>query len=202
MMEFVYIAKCESFFKIGKSNNLKRREKGLQTGNPFDVSIIAYVESYEANSLEKSIQNRYRDRKIKGEWFDLDQDDFLNIVNRFGFTILNVPEIPKVPIDLYEHGFGDPFCKINTHRKPILMTNIMEVRDVVKVWRKSKSWHIRYSSYGLKSLVERKIGKYISNGLLIKAMILEGFLYKRGSVNAQFNVNDSDIRKFEKSLKQ
>ncbi|PHR45992.1 MAG: hypothetical protein COA32_12165 [Fluviicola sp.] len=62
---------------------------------------------------------------------------------------------------------------------------------------KSKSINKTYSSYGLKHIVEYKIGEYISNGELIYSMFMEGFDLKRHNINCYFNIKTSEVKKFQ-----
>ncbi|MDR3335880.1 MAG: hypothetical protein LBT16_01630 [Treponema sp.] len=57
----------------------------------------------------------------------------------------------------------------------------------------------RYSSYGLKHLLEKETG-YLPNGVLIAAAIHCGFRYKvyDNSPNPCFNISNASIKRFEK----
>lgn len=56
------------------------------------------------------------------------------------------------------------------------------------------SFNTRNSSYGLKHIVERSIGNYISNGELIYAMYLEGYSIKRTGINCYFNLSAKSLK--------
>lgn len=43
--------------------------------------------------------------------------------------------------------------------------------------------NMKHSSYRLKHIVEQEIGKYVSNGELIAAMIISGFRFKAIDIN-------------------
>jgi hypothetical protein len=59
---------------------------------------------------------------------------------------------------------------------------------------KTKTINKSHSSYGLKHIVEKKIGKYVTNGELIYAMYLEGFDIKRQNINCYFNIKTSEVK--------
>lgn len=60
-------------FKVGISNNPKKRLSQLQTGSPFKLKIILILEG--KSSLEKDLHSRLRSFRLgsfKGEWFSYD----------------------------------------------------------------------------------------------------------------------------------
>ncbi|MCG2462045.1 hypothetical protein K8352_14895 [Flavobacteriaceae bacterium F89] len=61
---------------------------------------------------------------------------------------------------------------------------------------KTDKINMNHSSYGLKHIVERGIGKYVSNGELIAAMILSGYRYKAIDINCVFNVKVRRAKRF------
>lgn len=66
--------------------------------------------------------------------------------------------------------------------------------EIKKYFAKIKSVNRNHSSYGLKHIVERHLGTYVSNGELIYAMHLEGYKIFRETINCSFNVSESSIR--------
>ena len=55
--------------------------------------------------------------------------------------------------------------------------------------RKEKTFNMGFSSYGLKHMVERQFGAYISNGVLIAAGLHLGFKHSVFGPNAFFNMS-------------
>lgn len=75
--EYVYFIKCnpninrfanaDCYVKIGKSHSIetiKNRFTALQTGNPFKLTLLGYVEGDE-----KYFHNYFSEFRINGEWF-------------------------------------------------------------------------------------------------------------------------------------
>lgn len=80
---FVYlmIDITNQFYKIGISSNPEWREKTLQSEKP-SIELIAYkkfVSRRIAKSLEKALHETYREKRIRGEWFRLDESDVWEI---------------------------------------------------------------------------------------------------------------------------
>jgi hypothetical protein len=94
---FVYIARCDSsnIYKIGKANEISKREKQLRTGNMF-LEMFAYTKSCNPLKLESLLHKIYVHKRLSGEWFELNKDEIDDIIQSFGFTIaLDVKAVTK-----------------------------------------------------------------------------------------------------------
>ena len=71
---YLYLIHCVGFtyYKIGRTKNLKNRLQMLQTGCPFDLNVIASVGSYNLISNENYLHNLFKNKKARNEWFDFD----------------------------------------------------------------------------------------------------------------------------------
>lgn len=67
--------------KIGKSYNPKIRESTLQSEQPC---IKLFAVGY--SDIESTLHNKYSDKRIRGEWFDLSSLDVLEIIEEYGFV--------------------------------------------------------------------------------------------------------------------
>lgn len=69
---YCYILKAGPFCKIGHSNNVQRRIETMQTGCPYEITIVclfAYDIEQTAREMETRLHNRFRRARIRGEWF-------------------------------------------------------------------------------------------------------------------------------------
>ena len=66
--------------KIGKALNPTKREKTLQAEQPF-IKLYATTEK----DLEKHLHYKYKDKRIRGEWFDLSIKDILEMTTNYNF---------------------------------------------------------------------------------------------------------------------
>ncbi|MFA5618950.1 MAG: GIY-YIG nuclease family protein [Weeksellaceae bacterium] len=81
---FVYLMNdtVNNFHKIGISNNPEYRERTLQSEKPT-IELIASKEfpvRKIAESFEKALHETYSKKRIRGEWFDLSQEDVQHII--------------------------------------------------------------------------------------------------------------------------
>jgi len=73
---YVYLIHCKetTFYKIGISKNYYgARLQVLQTGCPFELEMIYVIHSNDHCNLEKELHDKFEDKRVRGEWFDLDE---------------------------------------------------------------------------------------------------------------------------------
>ena len=71
----LYLMKADNgLYKIGISTNPANRHKSLSTG-PIAVNLIWSKELPDAPQIEKTLHWRFRSKRIRGEWFNLDKAD-------------------------------------------------------------------------------------------------------------------------------
>ncbi len=71
----VYLLKCARQYKIGHTHNLKRRQREIAAQNLGKIKFIHSIQTDDPAGLEAYWHKRFRDRRIKGEWFQLTRDD-------------------------------------------------------------------------------------------------------------------------------
>lgn len=79
---YLMIDTSTDYHKIGISNKPDYREKTLQSEKPT-IEMIAsreYPNRKIAYSFEQALHSTYKDKRIRGEWFDLNQDDVNDII--------------------------------------------------------------------------------------------------------------------------
>lgn len=81
----VYLIKCyeetELLYKIGFTRNFaSTRMKSFNTGNPNDLEIVEEFYTNYDTKMEMAIQNRFKSKKVKGEWYRLEIEDVKNFI--------------------------------------------------------------------------------------------------------------------------
>ncbi|MDD5229117.1 MAG: GIY-YIG nuclease family protein [Methylococcales bacterium] len=94
--------------KIGKGADVEKRLKQLQTGSPYKLKVMGWVETNDDRLLEKSLHNKYSIFRTHGEWFNLGVCDVLKeikshttsgyiSVNSHAFEIISFDRRDGVP---------------------------------------------------------------------------------------------------------
>lgn len=78
--------------KIGRSKDLQVRLRALQTGSPYDLKLMGWIESDNDAQLEQKLHERYSDKNIRLEWFYLDPEDVLGELKSHGIRAYIVTE--------------------------------------------------------------------------------------------------------------
>lgn len=78
-MQYLYIIKCQSFYKIGVANDVESRLAQLSTGNPYPLEVEIVYEFDNAEPVERAIHQRYEATRQRGEWFILDYQNTKDI---------------------------------------------------------------------------------------------------------------------------
>jgi hypothetical protein len=85
---FVYLIKSKLGYKIGYSKEIHNRNKIFNVKLPFqwEFAKIFCLEDYKL--FEKFLHNIFVDKKLNGEWFDLDEEDLVSIEKVYNQIIL------------------------------------------------------------------------------------------------------------------
>lgn len=84
---FVYViyitdSSNKKYYKLGIASNFLNRLSSHQTSQPFDVSIAICYYARNMRDEEWLLMDKYKDKKIRGEWFELDNMDLMDISKR------------------------------------------------------------------------------------------------------------------------
>lgn len=72
--KYIYVLKCDKYYKIGIASNINSRLNTLQCGNPFEIEVILATRNAKAKELEKALHDAFIEFKHKREWFMLEND--------------------------------------------------------------------------------------------------------------------------------
>lgn len=87
---YIYILQIEEFdlYKIGVSQNVKRRIKDIRSNNPFYCKLIYVGSFYDVYEIEKQIHELFSINKFKGEWFKSYKDDIKDLIDSLSVEYL------------------------------------------------------------------------------------------------------------------
>ncbi|GGB73446.1 GIY-YIG nuclease family protein [Shewanella inventionis] len=72
---FVYVIESQYGYKIGKTVNIKNRTQLFSVKLPFSIMLIHYAEFEDYSLAERQMHLNFADKRLEGEWFDLDMSD-------------------------------------------------------------------------------------------------------------------------------
>lgn len=81
MSGYVYVVKNESNkFKIGYTrSSIEKRIASLQTASNELIELFFYFIKEEPDVFEKELHSIFSEKRIRGEWFELDDNDIKKI---------------------------------------------------------------------------------------------------------------------------
>jgi len=75
MSNYLYLVKCNEFYKIGVAGNIESRLAALQTGNPYQLLLQSCYEFENAGIVEQCLHQKFDVKHTAGEWFELTDAD-------------------------------------------------------------------------------------------------------------------------------
>lgn len=71
----VYMLKHDNAYKIGHSTDASRRYKEIRVQMPYVTEEVHVIETDDAVGIEAYWHNRFKDKRLEGEWFQLSAAD-------------------------------------------------------------------------------------------------------------------------------
>ncbi|WP_082837094.1 GIY-YIG nuclease family protein [Labrenzia sp. OB1] len=90
--------------KIGRTNSLKRRMSELQTGNPVQLRLLGYIETTEDASLEAQLHREFYQKRLSGEWFDIEAEEIVPVLLSAGAAAYAPPEDAIFEFESYDRS--------------------------------------------------------------------------------------------------
>ena len=79
-LQSIYLMECNNQYKIGISNNPKKRYHTFLTGNP-SIKMICYSKPVSfATTLEIKLHHLFKNKNIRGEWFSLSDENISTLI--------------------------------------------------------------------------------------------------------------------------
>jgi hypothetical protein len=160
------------FYKIGKSIKPEFRERTLQSNEP-NVELLAYCDSNIIS--ENALHKKFKDKRIRGEWFNLNKDDVDYIMSYTCKEIIIVNDFK--PSDKF--NTEDNICKINNENiviKKSKRENLLYGKQAIYKYKINKTkiiehyieiYHIDGINYGGWHINRRNEYKNITNNNFI-----------------------------------
>jgi hypothetical protein len=79
---YVYLMQSGARYKLGRANSVGRRQRQLQTGSPDPLPVLHYIETDDPSGIERYWHERFADKRVSGEWFELSPTDVADFRRR------------------------------------------------------------------------------------------------------------------------
>ena len=70
----MYLIELEKMYKIGQTKNLIQRMRFFENTYHKYPKLINYIVSNDYKMIEKKFHERYKNFRLKNEWFNLDEN--------------------------------------------------------------------------------------------------------------------------------
>jgi hypothetical protein len=84
-MAGVYLIKQNGLtpIKIGMTskNSAQQRVKMMMTSSPFGYEVVYFLSTNKAKKLEKKLHEKYKEKRINREWFNLNEHEITNLIS-------------------------------------------------------------------------------------------------------------------------
>lgn len=77
----IYVFEQCGFYKIGYSYNPHKRLENIKCASPNETRLVLSFPIHNVKIVEKELHNRFKDKRIRGEWFELSDGDLQDITN-------------------------------------------------------------------------------------------------------------------------
>jgi len=76
---YIYVIESTGLYKIGRTLNIQSRMKTYVTENPHPTKLIIDAQVNDYESVEKTLHKTFKNKRVRGEWFNLNKKDLIEI---------------------------------------------------------------------------------------------------------------------------
>lgn len=79
--DYIYLIRVNEYIKIGYSNNINGRLRQIQTDSPYEVELVLSIKVDNGRNIEKYLHSYFKAKRVRGEWFELNNDEVKEVYN-------------------------------------------------------------------------------------------------------------------------
>jgi hypothetical protein len=86
--EGVYLLRADNgLIKIGCTSNLQKRIADITIYSPCEITLIGFFRCKDFHKKEAKLHQQFAGKRIRGEWFNLDEADLMALNKRFNLGL-------------------------------------------------------------------------------------------------------------------
>lgn len=87
---FVYFIQSEFGIKIGQTKHLNIRMNVFNVKLPFKTTLLCFVLDENYKNIETMLHNFFKNRRINGEWFDINENNIMEVTKNLRLPTTNI----------------------------------------------------------------------------------------------------------------
>ena len=95
--EYVYLTKAGFGYKIGRTTRPDQRPLQVAGNCPIELEMVIVIEVPDSKSAERRLHWHFADKRLRGEWFALDNQD-VELIKGFPASLDSLPPEPEQDI--------------------------------------------------------------------------------------------------------
>lgn len=88
---YILMSPATGLYKIGKAINIKQRVSSYWGSIPENLIVVGYCKTDNQDKKEHELHLEYSNKRIKGEWFAMLNEDIENVKEKHGMVVINKP---------------------------------------------------------------------------------------------------------------
>lgn len=174
-MEYVYFFReiGRPYVKIGMSKNeITERFTAFKTYAPLGAYIVGYIKTENSVLLEKQLHEKFKNKRLKGEFFNITDDEVFNEINKYDKSFGELVYMINSLINDYGINKNDLHKTIQEKFNKLEESKIIVEKEILEVIELNKGKHITNTDFLLLLKDKGLIMSHQSLGLKLKSINL------------------------------
>jgi hypothetical protein len=181
---YIYIIKSDFGWKIGKATDFESRFSSIQTSSPVKLILERVFSVNDFDNAEKNLHKLFKEKHIRGEWFNLDIKDLDHIKNYLKYNNYLIMEV------------GLKTKRLNYIKKDYSHKSVEEISSLAEIALQTEINNLKTENQRLNDAYSRlELNKYESKPVDLKMII---FLFKKEIIRITKNMFRNKSNKISK----
>lgn len=132
---YIYVISSDFGSKIGMATDFESRFSSIQTSSPVNLELKRVYSVRDFSKVEKKLHILFKDKHIRGEWFDLVDDDLNQITNYLTYNNFLLMEVDLKTARINynsKHYLRKSVNEISSQNEIAMQTEINNLKNEIK----------------------------------------------------------------------